>query len=569
MAVKGAIKPGHKYISKKRVKGEWIYKYPEDKKLVIKKPKRLAEKKVTKKVIIKKPKIKDYYGEDKHKYFKTGKEKKEFLKKQKLGFAGGKGQKIVTSQRIKVGTNVTFGFGGEKYTGQVIATDGTITESPKHFDIQFISEGKTYIKKGVPKEQVVRKEKSWAQQQKEKARKKTKETRSESRAMATRVISDNIKIQAQELVRANWDIFEKVTGKYYDTRVKGGWDARKFGFEQDDLKMEAALIVMKAAQSFLTNKPEDKRATFKSYVLSFLKADLASALAVGSGAGGHLKASPKNQMYLWFFKDTLDEYKEKHKGAIPSDVEMLEFLENKRKKLENIKGNRTFIGYTWTVEKVRNAKKQSKKMESLQRLIENPKSGTAATMLSILNDEEVETFGHYRIDPWVEVQKIVVKDGVKDSISRVFKNKLDREILKRKFGLFIDENSPPSLRRYAQGWTSGEVADYLTKAERRKGSKKSWLAADVNKREAQLLDKLKKDERFEREMKDFVKSESKLDREWGDASLIIYWMTIYKIVELVISEFFPFFLKETKAEELEGGETQDYKIGINKNVDIW
>lgn len=585
MAVKGSTKAGAKYIRRKKVKGKWQYTYTEPpkkkriKKLSIKKP---IVKKKPKLTIIKKkvkPKIKDFYREGIHKYFDTGAKKKEFLRKQKLGMAGGKGQKISTAERIKIGTAVAFDFGGEKQTGRVIATDGTKSRAPEHFDIQFISNGKTYIKKGVPKEAVGRKGKSWAQQQKEKAKKKITDMQLEARVMETRAVSEDVKMQAQELVRANWDIFEKVAGKYYNTRIKGGWDARKFGFEQEDLKMEAAIVVMKAAQSYLVNKPKDKRATFKTYVLSFLKADLAAALAVGSGAGGHLKASAKNQMYLWFFKDTLDEYKSAHKDAIPSDTEMLNFLEKKRKGLENIKGNRTFISYPWTIEKVRNAKKQSKKMESLQRLIENPKAGTAATMQSILNDEEVETFGHYRIDPWVETQKVVVKDGVGQALNRVFKDRMDREILKRRFGLFIDENSPASLRRYAQGWNSGEVADYLTKAERRKGSKKTWTPGDVNKREIQLLTKLGEDVQFQKEMKDFVKSENKADKEWPDAGLLVYWISLYKVIEQTISDYFPNFLdnyNEPKGEGSldEGQEIEQYlkdsksKSGSEKAINI-
>ena len=117
---------------------------------------------------------------------------------------------------------------------------------------------------------------------------------------------------------------------------------------------------------------------------------------------------------------------------------------------------------------------------------------------------------------------------------------------------------------YAQGWTSGEVADYLTKEERTKGSRKSWTATDVDRRETQLLKKLGKDKRFERETKDFVKSENKSNKEWGDVSLIIYWMTMYQIMEKVVTEFFPLFLEEPKTEELEGREIQNYKIGIKK-----
>ena len=562
----GTSKPGSKYISKKKIKGQWVYKYDEPKKkLVVKKPIKkkfvvkkelIVKKPVTKKLVIekkpvvkkttpkltskkkfvitkKKVKIEDFYQEGKHRYFKTQKQKKEFLKEQKLGMAGGRGQKILTAERIKIGTSVTFKFGGESYNGKVIATDGTVQRSPTQFDIEFISNSKTYIKKGVPRENIKRKAKSRHQVVK---KEKTDQMESEVRAMNTRAISEGVKEQAQQLVRTNWDIFEKVAGKYYNTRIKGGWDARKFGFEEEDLKMEAAVVVMKAAQSFLINKPKDKRATFKTYVLSFLKADLAAALAVGSGAGGHLKASVKNQMYLWFFKDTLDDYKSKHDNAIPSDAEILESLEAKRKSLSNVKGNRTFIAYPWTLEKVRNAKSQSKKMESLQKIIADPTGSTATTMQSILNDEEIETFGHYRADPWVEAQKAVVKSGVEESLNRVFKNTADREILKRRFGLFIDEDSPASLRRYAQGWAPGEVANFLTQKEKRKGSQKKWTAGDVNRREIKLLKKLGEDEKFTREMKDFVKSGNQ-DKEWSDAGLLIYWISIYKVIEQSMIQF--------------------------------
>ncbi len=600
MPVKGSSVAGSKYKSKKKIKGKWYYTYDEPKKkLVVKKPikkksiakKELVVKKpVTKKLVIekkpvvkkttpkltvkkkpvitkKKVKIEDFYQEGKHKYFETRKQKKKFLEKQKLGMAGGKGQKIFTAERIKIGTSVSFNFGGESYTGKVIATNGTTTQAPTQLDIEFISNSKTYIKKGVPRENVKRKAKSsWTKKQLTQ-KKKADQTEIEVRAMNTRLISEGIKDQAQQLVRANWDMFEKIAGKYYNTRLKGGWDARKFGFEQEDLKMEAAVVVMKAAQSFLINKPKDKRATFKTYVLSFLKADLAAALAVGSGAGGHLKASAKNQMYLWFFKDTLDEYKEAHDKAIPSDAEILETLESKRKSLANIKGNKTFIAYPWTLEKVRNAKSQSKKMESLQKIIADPKSNTATTMQSILNDEEIETFGHYRIDPWVEAQKAVVKSGVKQSLNRVFKNPIDREILTRRFGLFIDEDSPASLRRYAQGWAPGEVANFLTQYEKRKGSQKKWSAGDVNRREIKLLIKLGEDEKFKREMEDFVKS-GKQEKEWSDVGLLIYWISIYKIIEqtmLNLSSLIGNYKPKSKIDQIiDTSEMQQPLLGFKK-----
>jgi len=564
----GFTKPGHKYISKKKVKGEWQYKYKEGKKVVVKKekPKKVGvKKKEEKKVIIKKkPKIENYYGEDQHRYFKDEKAKKDFLKKQKIGIAGGKGQKIVSVQRIKVGSFVKVNIRGESYSGKVIGTDGTKSKAPEHFDVEYADKGRTYIEKGIPKDLVERKKKSWLQQQKEKKADKKEELQAESRSMGVRVISDNIKIESQKLVRANWDKFEKMAGYYYNRRVKGGWDASKFGFTQDDLKMETAVIVMKAAQSYLTNKPKDRRTTFESYVRSFLKSDMALVLAAGSGAGGHLKASQKNQTYLWFYKATLDEYQEKHKGKYPSDNEMIKLLKKKRKKLPSEKGKKTLIDYKWTPEKVRNAKRQTKKMISVDRVIESSK-GDTATILSLLNEEEIETFGHYRLDPWQEAAKVVVRDGVKDSIKRVFKDALDRQILIRKFGLFIDEESPASIRRYAQGWTSGEVADYLTKAEKRRGSIKIWKAADVDKRETELIEKLGKDKRVERELKDFVKSETKRNKEWSDASNITYWITIYKIAEELINNFFPYYPPREEKEIIdEGGEIKEYILGIKK-----
>jgi len=565
----GFTKPGHKYISKKKVKGEWQYKYKEGKKVVVKKekPKKVGvKKKVEKKVVVeKKSRIENYYGKDQHRYFKDEKAKKDFLKRQKAGKAGGKGQKIVSVQRIKVGSFVKVNIRGENYSGRVIGTDGTKSRAPEHFDVEYTDKGKIYIKKGVPKDLVIRKRKSWLQQQKEKKADKKLELQAESRAMNIRVIPDNIKVEAQKLVEANWDKFEKMAGFYYNRRVKGGWDASKFGFTQEDLKMETAVIVMKAAKSYLTNKPKDRRSTFASYVRSFLKADMASALAAGSGAGGHLKASQKNQMYLWFYKDALDEYQEKRKGKYPSDSEMVEILEKKRKKLSNEKGKRTFIEYKWTPEKVRNAKRQTKKMVSLDRVIETSK-GDAATIYSIMNEEDIETFGHYRLDPWQETAKVAVREGVEDSIKRVFKDSLDRQILIRKFGLFIDEESPASIRRYAQGWTSGEVADYLTKAEKRRGSTKLWRASDVDKREMKLLEKLGKDKRVERELKDFVKSEVKRNKEWSDASNIMYWITVYKIIEELMNNFFPYYLPvEEEGDVIDiGGEIKEYVVGIKK-----
>jgi len=558
----GFTKPGHKYISKKKVKGEWQYNYGKKGKP---KKKVSVKKKVEKKVIIKKkPKIENYYGEDRHRYFKNEEAKEDFLKRQKIGIAGGKGQKIVTTQRIKVGSFVKVNIKGENYSGKVVGTDGTKSRAPEHFDVEYTDKGRTYIKKGISKDLVERKKKSWLQQQKEKKADKKLELQAESRAMGIRIIPDNIKDEAQKLVRANWDKFEKMAGYYYNRRVKGGWDASKFGFTQEDLKMEAAVIVMKAAQSYLTNKPKDRRSTFESYVRSFLKSDMALVLAAGSGAGGHLKASVVNQMYLWFYKATLDEYQEKHKGKYPSDNEMIELLEKKRKKLPNEKGKKTLIDYKWTPEKVRNAKKQTKKMISVDRVIESSK-GDTATILSLLNEEEIETFGHYRLDPWQETAKVSVRDGVKDLIKRVFKDVLDRQILIRKFGLFIDEESPASIRRYAQGWTSGEVADYLTKAEKRRGSTKIWKATDVDRREMELIEKLGKDKRVERELKDFVKSENRRNKEWSDASNITYWITIYKIIKELINNFFPYYLPKEEIDVIDvGGEVKEYIAGIKK-----
>ncbi len=541
---KGTSKAGHKYLSKKMVNGKWLYLYEEG--TPKQKPKQKLQIKPTAKAKKQKPKVKDYYAPGKHKYFKTEADKKIFLKMEKEGMTGGKGQKILSmAGRIKKGTKVFFSLGKERIQGRVVKTDGTASKSPTKFDVEYKSGiKKISIKKDIQKKDIERVKRSWSEKQSEalKERYKGKKEkvlgmRGEARTLTTRDINDKIKKQAQDLVSANWDLFGELVGRYWNRRIRTGWDASKMGFDAEDLKQEAWIIVYNAALSYLTNPPKDERATYLSYTKSFLKANLAAKLAASSGAGGHLKASAKDQLYLWFFKDTLDEYRFENNGAIPDDITMMELLNKKRKALPEEKGNLTVKQYDWTIEKVKNKKKLTRRMDSLDRNIMLG-GGTADTLLSILNDEELELVGHYKIDPWIETQKQVVKEGVRDGIKRKFKNRVDREILIRIYGLFVEEDSPKEVRKYAMGETPNQVAKALNQIEARRGNLKRWTGSQVEEREAKLLKKLQKDKEFIRRMKDFVKSESRLE-EWPDAGLIMYWIVMYKIVSEALDMIIP------------------------------
>lgn len=546
---KGTTKAGHKYKSKKFVGGKWVYTYNDSKPLIIKKDaKQKAKKPIpkTKKTLsLTKPKdkIQDYYGPGRHKYFDSKEDKKDFVGKQKLGFTGGKGKKIKsTLGRIKIGTKVEIEIGKNKFMGRVIGSNGTKSKSPTKFDIEYYNSKKkqTIIKKSVPREELSRASKSYQQKKEEdKTKKELKRDvyREEGNDLIDRAvkIDQEIKDQAKQMVGVHWEMFQKIAGKYWKQRINGGWDASKFGFDYDDMKQEVYMTVYKAALSYASNPKRDNRATFKSYTLGFLKANMAAILAVNSGAGGHLKASAKDQIHLWFFKTTKDEFRDSHNGREPSDLEIMDVLNKKRKSLSNMKGNFTSKNYEWTIEKVRNKNSMAKRMESLDKVI-NLGDGRSDTLLSVLNDEELEIAGHYKMDPWKEAQKAVVKDEVRKAIKSKVKNSTDRTILIRTYGLFVDENSPISERMYAQGSTGGEIALALNQYEVKKGTKKRWTPGRVDKRLIEILETLRDDKDFKRKMQAFIKSTLAGQDEWPEVGLIMYWIAMHDIVGMTIDE---------------------------------
>jgi len=531
---RGTTKATHKYKSKKLVAGKWVYEYHE------KKPRQKPSEK---------PKVRDYYGPGRHKYFQTVAEKKQFEEMQAKGMTGRGGKIKSTSGRLTIGTKVIVPIGGSQYEGKIVSSDGTESKSPTKFVVEYENpRTRKRIRVTLPRIQVKRSGKSWSEKRQERGvraetklvvREKTlaasKEMKEDSRRILTQDVDDAIKVQAKELVEANWGLFEKMVGRYYQHRVRGGWNASNFGFDEEDLKQEAFLVIYNSAVSYLTNETRSK-VSFVNYTKSFLKANLASKLAAGSGAGGHLKASVKDQMYLWFFKDTLDEERAKRGGAIPSDVEMIEALETKRQSLPDEKGNRTIKAYKWTLEKVRNKKSMTKKMAALDKTIVTGE-GTADTLMNILNDEEIETFGHIRMDPWREAQKVIVRDGVIDAVKRKVKSMVDRTILIRMYGLFVDEDSPQEVRNYAQGQDAREIAKILNRYEKKRDSLRRWNPSMVEKRATELLRRLKNDKDFKKQMVDFVKAkDDPALREWSDAANIMYWIACYQCVSQAVDE---------------------------------
>jgi len=520
---KGTKKAAVKYIKREFKNGKWVYSYAE-------KPKQ-----PTKKLVLRKE---DYYGKGKHKYlkFKTEADKKDYLEKEKKGTTEGKGKKIKsTPGRMTIGTQITIKYGPNTISGKIIASDGTTSKSPTTFDIEYTEQGSGLkkIEKNVPRELLTRAKKAWSQKKAE----NLEEKKMQNREILASDMGREVVEKAKELVMSNWDMFSNMAGKYYKKRTKGGWNASQFGFDEEDLKQECYIIVHNAAISFLKNQPKGKKSSFENYVKSFLKANLAAKLAASSGAGGHLKTSGKDQLYLWFFKDTLDEHKQKT-GRMPSSPEMLEILEEKRKALPDKKGTKTVKDYKWSLEKIKNKKRQSAKMVDLERSIEVAGGGTE-TLLSILNEEELETFGHYKVNPYIEVEKAIVKQEVEKGIKKLFRNDADQQILIRSYGLFVDENSPAEVRQYALGQTAGEIANYLNQIEIKKNTRKRWNATMVQERELELLKGLKNDKEFQAKLGDFVKSGSSKQDEWPDAALIMWYFTCYKIVQEALDEFLP------------------------------
>lgn len=561
--LKGASKASHKYLRKKMVNNKWVYDYGKGygkgKLSITIKDAKQKVKTTTPKLQLKepKPKISDYYGKGRHKYFKNEEDKKVFLSQQKLGFTGGKGKKIKsTTGRIKTGTKVEINIKDKKFLGKVIDNNGTPSKSPTLFDVEYYDSEvkKTFIKKNVPREEINRASKSY-QQLKEEAKTKKDIKKDVFRKEGNELLSRNMEIdpdtqtRAKEMVEAHWEMFSKIAGKYWQTRLNSGWNASKFGFDYEDMKQEVYLTIYRAALSYASNPRKDNRATFKSYVYGFLKANMAATLAVNSGAGGHLKASAKDQIYLWFFKTTKDSYKDSHAGREPSDIEMMDLLNERSKNLPDIKGNKTIKGYDWTIEKVRNKNAMSKRMESLDKVI-NLGDGRSDTLLSILNDEELEIAGHYKADPWKQAQKVIVREEVRKGIRKKFKSRIDRAILIRTYGLFVNEDSPIKERVYAQGSTAGEIALLLNRIESKNKTKRRWTPDRVDMRLAELLNELREDKDFKRKMESFIKSRLDGEDEWPVAGLILYWTTLHDIIDDTIEELMQHTFKGSTEEEI-------------------
>lgn len=495
-----------KYRKREWKDGEWHYTYLEDNKV----------------------RIDNFFAPGRHKYFKNEKEKEEFLKRKEGGVVGKFGYgRIKSTDRMKIGTGVFFFKDGEKIQGRILATNGTTSKSPTHFNIIYKNnEGKSVVEEGVQREKVYRRKKSWSQV------KVDEKLKTEGRALKNRDVNKQVLDQARNLVMSNWEMFADITSKYYRRRVRGGWDASKFGFEEDDLKQEVFFVIHNAALSYLTNNQKDNRSDFVNYVRSFLKSNLALKLAAGCGGGGHLHASAKDQLYLWFFKDTLSDLKATT-GRIPGDMNLVKILNKKRKALPDVKGNRTIRDYKWTLEKIKNKKAQSRKMSDLEKTIEVG-GGDADTLLSILNSEEIETFGHYKIDPVFEVEKKIMREELEKAINKVLTTNADKQILIRSYGLFLDENSPAEMRAYATGQTPGEIAKELNKQEAFKMSKMRWTPQMIEEREGNILKFLRRNKEFKRAMGDFIKSEQ---QEWPEAALVVFWVTMYRIIDEALDEY--------------------------------
>jgi hypothetical protein len=509
---KGEIKSGSKYKRRWMEGGKYHYDYGEEKK-----PKKLVVK----------------IDAEKPKYFKTEEDKKEYLEREKQGLTTGYGKKIKsTFGRIKSGTLVSFSLPGaskKKFFGKVIGSDGTSSRGPEHFDIEYTVNGLKTVASNVPKDKVERSDKSWFQSSLE--RKKSGETKTEDRAIKHKDSDERVMKIAKDLVMKDWGKFSKIAGAYYKSRMRKGWNAANYGYEEKDLINDTFLVVYNSALSYLKNK-KNKEIPFEQYVNSFLKSNLAAKLAVGSGGGGHLSASGKDQLYLWFFKDTIEEVRGE-KGSEPSDVELLEILEKKRKSLPDEEGHKTIRDYEWTLEKIKNKRAQSRGITSLD--IQLGKEEDSDTLLSILDSESLQSVGHYKTDPWVELEKKLVKDAVRDGMKKIL-SPTDREIMIRTYGLFVDENSPEEVRRYALGEPAPDIAKYLNKVEAEKGSLKRWTATTILERRATIIDKLKNSPEFKREVQPFFKSENNSNKEWTPLQWIAYWVTLYEIVERSLSD---------------------------------
>lgn len=500
-----------KYKSKKKVGNKWIYFYHEDK---------------NKKPI--KPRIDNYYSKGRHKYFNSEKEKKAFLKEDSKELAFKKEIKK-TSGRLTKNTKVTFKIGKKDVVGRIVSSNGTKSKSPTHFNVEV--DGK--IKKDIPRVSLSRSEKAWSEEGY--GTKHTEEKKKKQAEKKPTISEEKIQSQARNLVMKDWKLFSKMVGRYYDRRVKGGWDASKFGFDEADLKQEAYIVLQKSAESYLKNPKAMKDISFKNYAKSFMKSNLASKLAAGSGAGGHLKASAKDQLYLMFFQNTVDEYKKGHNNRMPPDDKLVSILNDAKDKLKHEKGNKTIKDYGWTLEKVQNKKRMSKKMVALDRAVKkgDPDSGV---LLDILNDDDIDNFGkYYKIDPIEETNKIWIQNSVVDAIKRKLPSDKDRHILIRTYGLFVKPSSSQAMRNLAGGQSNQEIADALNKMERNTRSLRRWTGNKVDDRLKEILKKLRSDETFKKQVEAFVKSEAV--PEWGDSITISYWMLMYKIASDSIDNF--------------------------------
>ncbi|KKM63853.1 hypothetical protein LCGC14_1507330 [marine sediment metagenome] len=509
----GMEKPGHKYKSRKKIKGKWIYDYGDGKKMVMKEPKRKErEVKLTvhkKKVDVKavglalkrekpvkkgtavskkeKPKVIGFYPDGRNKYFKTEADKKLFLKRQK-----------------------------EK---------SLIAATEEHLQKVLLKQPEKKPEVGTLKE---------------------------------RLKEEKIKEQANGLVMAHWDQFQDIVGGYYKSRARGGWDASQYGYDVEDLKADVFIALHGAAKSYLSRSEKVKvKATFKSYVLGFLHSHMVGKLAEGTGMGGHLKASYKDLFYLTFYKQTLSDYRDAHDGRTPSNLGMLKLLEERREDLPATKGNMTVKNYKWTLEKVENKKALAREITHLDRVIDVG-HGKKAILGDLIDERLLNIPGHYKVDPWQETAKAVVMQGVRDSIKRVFPKNIDREILIRKYGLFVDENDPPEVREYAPGWDETDIANWINEGPA-KGKRKKWTSAMVGEKVPRLLAKLEKDKRFKRELAGFVKSEGK-SAEWSDTAVVIRWISLWYIVKEAFRQMFGGMPEEFMDDE-------EPKISLNDGFD--
>lgn len=524
---KGTQKAGAKYKSKKMVNGKWIYEYDE--------PKNPPVKKQTK-LVLKKPKLTIKTAAAQQKKKAKNNENKENI---------GTINKIKsTFNRLTLKTEVNFYLKGKRLTGKIIGSNGTKSKGPTHFDIEYIDEkGNKKLAPNIPRETIQRTKESWYKKKIE-----DKQLKGQNKQAVDAKLNENyqfIKEQAHNMVMSNWDLFSKMISTYYQKRLGKGFNASYFGFEAEDLKQDMYIVLHDSASSFLKTKDRNKE-EFVNYAKSFMKSNLAAKLVLGTGDGGHLKVSGKDQLYLLFFKKVLDEYK-KRTGGYPADDKLVDILENERKKLSDEKGNKTVKQYVWNIEKVRNKKNLYKQMSSLDKVISDDQNNT--TVLDLLQDDGVSK---YKTDPWEQAKVKWIQKSIKEAIDRQFQNDIDKEIIKRTYGLFVEENSPQEIRNYAGGQSVGEMIKDLNIIEAQKGSLKRWNKDLINERTSELIVRLRKDPDFLKQTEGMTKSKEE-EKEWSDARVILNWIINYSIVAETLDSiiYSPEYIQLDTQEEVE------------------